>query len=85
MMKHSSITVLFGQDKYKLGLHFDIQTSPSGRPIRHSGVSKNSQRPKEWIDGMYRSWWIYDFRYMDNEEGFVSFEFNPRGEFMGKI
>lgn len=70
---------------YRLNLNFDIQTSPSGRPIRHSGVRKNSQRPQEWIGGRPYSWWIYDFRYMDDQGGFVSFEFNPRGEFVGKI
>ena len=78
------ITVKSAGQSYKLSLTFDIQTAPSGRPIRHSGVRKNTQKPQEWIDGMYRSWLIYTFRYMDDESGFVSFEFNPRGEFVGK-
>jgi len=67
----------------KLGLHFETQTSPNGRPIRLSGISKNLKVPEKYIAGSYKNHWIYIFRYLDAIDGFISFEFDYYGKFVG--
>lgn len=67
-----------------LYLNFENQTSPQGRPIRLSGISKNATVPEKWIEGGYKNHWIYTFRYLDSLDGFVSFEFDYTGRFVGK-
>jgi hypothetical protein len=72
-------------NKIKLNLNFETQTSPSGRPIRLSAISKNLQVPQKYINGSYKYHWIYTFRYLDKEDGFVSFEFDYNDKFLHKI
>ena len=72
-------------NKIKLNLNFETQTSPSGRPIRLSAISKNLQVPQKYINGSYKYHWIYTFRYLDKEDGFVSFEFDYNDKFLYKI
>lgn len=67
----------------KLGLHFETQTSPNGRPIRLSGISKNLKLSEKYIAGSYKNHWIYTFRYLDDIDGFISFEFDYYGKFVG--
>lgn len=67
----------------KLGLHFETQISPNGRPIRLSGIGKNLKLPEKYIDGSYKNHWIYTFRFIDSLDGFISFEFDYLGFFVG--
>lgn len=67
----------------KLNLNFEPQLSPNGRPIRLSGIAKNLKLSEKYIDGSYKNHWIYTFRYLDDIDGFVSFEFDYLGFFVG--
>lgn len=69
----------------KLGLHFEEQSSPQGRPIRLSGIAKNCKLPEKWTDGGYKNHWIYTFRFVDALDGFISFEFDYYGKFVGAV
>lgn len=69
----------------KLGLHFETQTSPNGRPIRLSGIAKNAKLPEKYVDGSYKNHWIYTFRYLDAIDGFISFEFDYVGKFLSAV
>lgn len=69
----------------KLHLTFDEQTSPNGRPIRLSGISKNLQVPEKYINKSFKNHWIYTFRYLDAIDGFISFEFDYYGKFVGAV
>ena len=72
-------------NKIKLNLNFEPQLSPSGRPIRLSGIGKNSQVPEKYINKAYKNHWIYTFRYLDEQDGFVSFEFDYNDKFLQKL
>ncbi len=72
-------------NKIKLNLNFETQISPSGRPIRLSAISKNLQVPEKWINNTIKWHWIYTFRYLDKEDGFVSFEFDYNDKFLHKL
>lgn len=73
-------------NKIKLNLDIsEIQTSPNGRPIRLSAISKNLQVPQKYINGSYKYHWIYTFRYLDKEDGFVSFEYDYNDNFLHKL
>jgi hypothetical protein len=68
-----------------LNLNFETQISPSGRPIRLSAISKNLQVPEKWINNTIKWHWIYTFRYLDKQDGFVSFEFDYNDKFLQKL
>ena len=73
-------------NKIKLNLDIsEIQISPNGRPIRLSGISKNLQVPEKWINNTIKWHWIYTFRYLDEQDGFVSFEFDYLDNFLHKL
>ena len=72
-------------NKIKLNLNFEPQTSPSRRPIRLSGIGKNLQVPEKYINKAYKNHWIYTFRYLDEKDGFVSFEFDYNDKFLHKL
>ncbi len=72
-------------NKLKLNLDFNPQTSPSGRLIRLSGIGKNLQVPEKYINKGYKNHWIYTFRYLDEQDGFVSFEFDYNDKFLHKL
>lgn len=62
--------------KTKLNLTPDIQTSPNGRPIRYSGLRKCLKTPEKWVNKVLKSHWIYSFRFMDEEGGYIDFYFD---------
>lgn len=73
-------------NKIKLNLDIsEIQTSPNGRPIRLSAISKNLQVPQKYINGSYKYHWIYTFIYLDEQGGLVSFEYDYNDKFLHKI
>lgn len=72
-------------NKIKLNLNFEPQLSPSGRPIRLSAISKNLKVPEKYVNGSFKNHWIYTFRYLDKEDGFVSFEFDYNDKFLCKL
>ncbi len=72
-------------NKIKLNLDFEPQLSPSGRPIRLSGIAKNAKLPEKYINKGYKNHWIYTFRYLDEQDGFVSFEFDYNDKFLHKL
>ena len=59
-----------------------IQNSPSGRPFRLSGISKNLQVPEKWVNRVLCNHWIYTFIYLDKEGGLVHFEFDYNDKFV---
>lgn len=65
-----------------LKLDFTIQTSPSGRPIRLSGIEKSDLYPDLWIEKSCKNYWIYTFRFMDEKGGFIKFLFDYYDEFV---
>ena len=69
-----------------LFLNFENQVyEKEKRPIRLSGISKNLQVPAKWIDKVLKYHWIYTFRYLDKQDGFVSFEFDYNDKFLQKL
>ena len=54
-----------------------IQTSPSGRQIKYSGIRKKNPE-------YYKSNYIYTFIYLDNFE-ILEFEYDSNGNFIKKI
>jgi hypothetical protein len=76
-------------NKIKLNLNFETQLSPSGRPIRLSAISKNLKVPAKWVKennkNVLKYHWIYTFRYIDDQDGFVSFEFDYNDKFLQKL
>lgn len=69
----------------KLNLDFEPQLSPQGRPIRLSGISKNGKLSEKWVNSGYKSHWIYTFRFIDDLDGFISFEFDYYDKFVGVV
>ena len=69
-----------------LFLNFENQVyEKEKRPIRLSAISKNLQVPAKWINNTIKWHWIYTFRYLDKDDGFVSFEFDYNDKFLHKI
>jgi hypothetical protein len=65
--------------------HFDTQISKNGRPFRLSGVSHVLTKPAVWVNKMLLHGTIYSFRYLDEQDGFFAFEFDPFNNFISKI
>ncbi len=64
-------------DSQILNLNFEPQIyNKDKRNIRLSGIAKNTKIAKKWTNGKYKNHWIYTFRYLDEQDGFVSFEFD---------
>lgn len=73
-------------NKIKLNLDIsEIQTSPNGRPIRLSAISKNLKVPEKWINKTIKHHWIYTFIYLDEQGGLVSFEYDYNDNFLHKL
>ncbi len=74
---------------FKLNLNFEEQLSPNGRPLRLSGIAKNATLAPKWIEinkkPTLKYHWIYTFRYLDKQDGFVSFEFDFNDKFLHKL
>jgi hypothetical protein len=71
--------------KTKLNLNFEPQLSPNGRPLRLSGISLATTKPPIWIDKVLTHGTVYTFRYLDQQGGFVAFEFDANNKFIGKV
>lgn len=70
--------------KTKINLNFEPQVSTLGREFRHSGIRKNGQMPDKWINGSYKSHWIYTFIYLDDKKTF-ELEFDYYDKFYKKL
>jgi hypothetical protein len=65
--------------------HFKTQISKSGRPFRLSGVEIVRTKPAQWVNKMLLHVTIYSFRYLDEQDGFFAFEFDPFNNFISKL
>ena len=72
------------KDGQILFLNFELQNY-NNRPLRLSGIAKNARLHEKFLNGKYRNHWIYTFRYLDKQDGFVSFEFDYNEKFLHKI
>ena len=76
------------KEEQVLFLHFETQIY-NNRPIRLSGTAKNLKVPPKWIDingkPTLKYHWIYTFRYMDEQDGFFSFEYDFNDKFLCKL
>jgi hypothetical protein len=69
-----------------LKLNFEPQIyNKDKRNIRLSGIAKNAKLSEKWVNGKYKNNWIYTFRYLDEQDGFVSFEFDYNDKFLHKL
>lgn len=64
-----------------LFLTSEVQLSPSGRPIRYSGIRKCLKTPEKWVNNTFKSHWVYSFRFMDEEGGYIDFYFDYNDTF----
>jgi len=72
--------------RFKIDInHFETQISKSGRPFRLSGVQIVRTKPAQWVNKMLLHGTIYSFRYLDEQDGFFAFEFDPFNNFISKI
>lgn len=69
----------------KINLNFETQVSPNGRPFRLSSTKKNLQQPSKWVDRVERWYWIYEFKYLDEQGGFFAFEYDYNDKLIGKL
>jgi hypothetical protein len=67
--------------KNRINLNFETQISKNGRPFRLSGISIVSDKPAIWIEKRLTHGTIYHFRYLDKQDEFFAFEFDPKGLF----
>lgn len=70
--------------KTKINLNFETQVSTLGREFRLSGTRKNGQMPDKWVNGSYKSHWIYTFIYLDDKKTF-ELEFDYYDKFYRKL
>lgn len=64
-----------------LNLNQEPQLTPNGNWIRLSGIRKNGQVPDKWINGGYKSHWIYSFINIETDK-IIEFEFDYYDEFL---
>ena len=81
----NKIKITHKKINYFLNLNFETQISPSNRPMRLSGTSKNLQLPEKWIDKIFKNHWIHHFIFLDEKGGFISFEFDYYDKFVGIV
>jgi len=67
-----------------LFLNQSIQVSLNAREIRYSGIRKNCQVPDKWINGTFKSHWIYSFIYLDTG-AVIEFEFDYENKYLRKL
>lgn len=74
-------------NRHRMHLDQSPQTSPQGRPMRHSGTTLVTTDPKVWNDqrGYYEHPTVYWFRYLDAPSEFIGFKFDARGNFICKL
>lgn len=70
--------------KTKIILNFETQVSTLGREFRYSGIRKNTLQPDKYINGSYKSHWIYGFIYLDDGSMF-ELEFDYYNKFYQKL
>ena len=73
------------KEDHTLFLNFESKNY-NNRPLRLSGIAKNATFAPKWIEinkkPTLKYHWIYTFRYLDNQDGFVSFEFDYNDKFL---
>ena len=69
----------------KLYLNKETQISKSGRPFRLSSIEKNLKVAPKWINKIEKYHWIYKFIYLDEQNGFIAFEFDYNDKFIKKL
>ena len=52
----------------------ETQVGKKGKPFRHSGTSKDTTKPENWIGGEIKYCWIYTFKYLDGSGSFQMYE-----------
>lgn len=62
-------------------LNFETQISKVGRPFRWSGMRLCVDEPPIWINKQLTHKTVYDFKYLDEVGGFVSFKMDYYGVF----
>ena len=81
----NQIKITHKKINYFLNLNFETQISPSNRPMRLSGTSKNLQVPEKWIDKTFKNHWLYHFIFLDEKAGIITFEFDYNNNFVGIV
>lgn len=64
-----------------INLNFETQISKLGRPFRLSGMRLCTDEPSIWINKQLTHKTIYDFKFLDKEGGFISFQMDYYGVF----
>lgn len=74
------------KEEQVLFLNFEKQNY-NNRPVRLSGTAIVTTKPKTWVDSkkMYLHNTIHTFRYIDKQDGFVSFEYDFNDKFLCKL
>ena len=67
----------------KIYLNNEIQYSKSKRQFKYVGTKRKATLPEKYINGGYKSHWLYAIRYIDTDET-VLFEFGYEDQFVGK-
>lgn len=75
-MKINKLKIIKKNTAYFLNLTNETQTSPAGRPLRLSSISKNLQMPEKYINRIWKNHWFYKFRFLDTDAEFITFEFD---------
>ena len=57
------------------------QTDNINRPFRYIGLTRKATEPEKYINGTYKSIWVYLIQYTDNNEQ-IGFEFGYNDEFV---
>lgn len=65
----------------RINLIPDIQYSKSNRAFRYIGLTRKATEPEKYINGTYKSIWVYRIHYTDNNEQ-IGFEFGYNDEFV---
>jgi len=66
-------------------LNNELQTDPNNnRVFKYVGLKKVGTEPEKYVNGTYKSIWIYAIRYIDTDET-IGFQFGYQDEFMFKI
>lgn len=68
--------------KVKVGNSFisldtlDWQEGSLGKPFRQYRLRRNGQMPEKWLQGTWKSHWIYTFTYQDDKEFEIEIGYN---------
>lgn len=69
----------FGVSNTKIKLDsLDWQEGTLGKPFKQIGLRKNGQMPEKYINGSYKSHWIYTFKYEDGKMFELEIDYNDK-------